>query len=176
MKECFKCKAEKPLQDFYKHPKTADGHLNKCKVCTRKDVSERLNYKMQDPEFVESEKARHRDKYYRLGYKDKHKPTYEQKKKIMDRYFNKYPEKSKARSATNGLVKEDPNNHFHHWSYNHGHLKDVIELSVEDHNTIHRFLNYNQRRKMYEDLDGNLLNTREKHEQYISQVLVSETG
>lgn len=39
-KQCFKCLCKKSLTDFYKHSKMSDGHLNKCKDCTKKDVNE----------------------------------------------------------------------------------------------------------------------------------------
>ena len=39
-KKCFKCGAMKPLTDFYKHKRMADGRVNKCKSCNKIDVRE----------------------------------------------------------------------------------------------------------------------------------------
>jgi hypothetical protein len=44
-KHCYKCHKFLPLMAFHKHPKMADGHLNKCRDCTRidrKKISDRL--------------------------------------------------------------------------------------------------------------------------------------
>lgn len=40
-KICIKCKEEMVLGEFYKHAKMADGHLNKCKSCCRRDAGKR---------------------------------------------------------------------------------------------------------------------------------------
>ncbi len=40
MKACFKCGAVLSLAFFYRHAGMADGHLNKCIGCTKRDVAE----------------------------------------------------------------------------------------------------------------------------------------
>ena len=40
-KKCFKCGIEKSINNFYKHDAMSDGHLGKCKDCTKIDVSKR---------------------------------------------------------------------------------------------------------------------------------------
>ncbi len=39
MKTCRKCERSKPLGEFYRHKRMADGHLNFCMDCVRKRVA-----------------------------------------------------------------------------------------------------------------------------------------
>lgn len=169
-KICFICKKEKTLSEYYSHKKMADGHLNKCKDCTKIHTREREHKLLSDPLWKEKDKARHREKYHRLGYKEKHKPTPEAKKQIMARHKEKYPEKQKAKSATQHLPKEI-GNHLHHWSYNTEHYTDTIEISMKDHFFLHRHIIYDEERMMYRRIDTmELLDTKEQHENYYKQL------
>lgn len=56
MKRCFKCKEMKTACEFYAHSEMADGTLNKCKTCTKRDVAE--NYRKNIHQYVAYEKER----------------------------------------------------------------------------------------------------------------------
>lgn len=55
-KICFKCDTLQPLDNFYKHSQMADGHLNKCKACTKRDAA--LNYQSNFARYQEYERKR----------------------------------------------------------------------------------------------------------------------
>ncbi len=47
MKTCFKCNTVQSLTEFYKHHAMADGFLNKCKGCTKKDAAQHRNNNLE---------------------------------------------------------------------------------------------------------------------------------
>ena len=111
MKTCFKCQRELPLSDFYKHKQMKDGHLNKCKKCTKNDSH---NYRQENIDQVR-EYDRKRGNRQTQEYRNEHK--------------SKYPNKYKARTMVNNAVRDkklfrevcevcgDDNTHAHHDDY-----------------------------------------------------------
>ena len=57
-KECFKCKIVKPLENFYKHPRMADGHVNKCKECNKNDVTTNRNKNLEKVRAYDRERSK----------------------------------------------------------------------------------------------------------------------
>lgn len=168
-KKCFKCDRILSINEFYKHKKMKDGHLNKCKSCTKQETRKREKELRKDKIWLENERARNREKYYRLGYKGLNKPSKENKKQTIKRYRQKYPEKYLAAKYTEIFLDKKTGFHLHHWSYNQKDWLDVIELSIKDHNFIHRHLIYSPKECMYRTTSGILLDSKEKHMEYIKQ-------
>lgn len=173
-KECFKCGKILPIDEFYVHKMMTDGHLNKCKKCTKNDIKKREKELRNDPEWIEKERERGRNKYYRLGYKGKNKPSRERKREIMNTYRKKFPEKCLAAKYTEIYLTKIPGFNLHHWSYNQEDWLDVIQLTIKKHNELHRSLIYNQEIMMHFTKDGKVLDTKNKHIDYMKELNIYE--
>jgi hypothetical protein len=153
MKTCFKCHITKPLSEFYRHPKMSDGHLNKCKSCTKKDTQKRTDYlRANDPEWVEDELARQRLKERKrreLGLASPASPA------TIYKWRKNNPQKRAAHSAVqyaleSGKLQKLPcsvcgvkNAHAHHDDYSKP--LDVIWLCSRHHHERHVLLRQQQR-------------------------------
>jgi hypothetical protein len=84
-KQCFKCHQTKPIIEFYKMKGMADGHLNKCKDCTKKDC---LDYRRRNPE--RSAKIRAAYKKTPKGRRLAILARIEQQKKFPEKYKARY--------------------------------------------------------------------------------------
>lgn len=159
-KVCFKCGRELPLSEFYSHPRMADGHLNKCKECTKKDVKKNYDRKAKDDTWVEKERARGREKYHRLNYKDKDC----NKETRRDFHAPSYVSRALRRIGYDVKGKE-----AHHWNYNK--QRSVILLSPKAHHRVHKHIIANREDKYCYTLDGVRLDTEEKTLKYYKEVL-----
>jgi len=138
-KKCFKCGETKPLSEYYKHQIMKDGHLNKCKECTKKDTRERAERKSNDPEWVLSERKRHREKSRK--YRD------EGRVKKYNRKSNIDPKKKLATQTVGNAIRDKrivkkpcavcgkSNVHAHHEDYSKP--LDVVFLCIRHHNDRH---------------------------------------
>lgn len=152
-KVCFKCGQAKPLSEFYKHPQMGDGHLNKCKECTRQDVHKNYERKSQDDSWADKERARARDKYKRLGYKDK--------------YPHSHPSTKMVRTYLNKRTNIPDGYEVHHWNYNRPY--DVFLLNRKAHKLAHKEILYDEETQMFVH-EGRLLDTKEKHLEMIKRI------
>lgn len=118
MKQCFKCKTVKPLNEFYKHKEMKDGHLGKCKECQKKDVKDRYRDPLSREKILAYERKRASDPLRK-------KMAYEYVKRMRARNPEKYKARQKvSNSIRNGSIKKgkcemcgDPNTEAHHTDY-----------------------------------------------------------
>lgn len=137
IKTCFKCEISKPLGEYYRHKEMFDGHLNKCKECTKADVRQ---HRRSDE---------HREKV--LAY-DRNRGC-RQTKAYRDNHRMQRPEEYKARTMVSNalrsgkLEKPDRCQNCGDKSPLHGHHPDyskplsVVWLCVPCHRQIHAFNN-----------------------------------
>lgn len=133
-KTCFKCNQVKNLSEFYKHPQMGDGHLNKCKECTKKDVAE--NYADKREQYAEYEQKRFQDparKAKAIAY---------QKKRRAINHLEYAATGAVAHALRGGRIRKqpceicgDPNTEAHHPDYSKP--LDVRWLCREHHLAVH---------------------------------------
>lgn len=150
-KRCFRCGTVKPLDEFYVHPQMGDGHLGKCKECTKADVKQRY---LSRPEAVQAyERTRmddpgRREKSRQYGKTRREKyPEVARKLRQLER--ERHPEKGRARRKLSQAIKSGllergacegcgtkENVHAHHTDY----FKplDVTWLCSVCHGKAHR--------------------------------------
>lgn len=59
MKTCTVCKKEKPLDEFYAHPRMADGRLNKCKECHKAAIRKKRSERIEHYRAYDRNRAKH---------------------------------------------------------------------------------------------------------------------
>lgn len=148
MKKCFKCGKEKELSEFYAHKAMSDGHLGKCKECSKKDV--RRNYFQNHDHYIEYERSR-LDNPKRVEARNQHSRWLRKNRpEVVKGYRSKYSKvKTLASRALNnalrsGRVEKKPcvvcgniKSEGHHEDYNTWY--DVIWLCRKHHGFVHRF-------------------------------------
>ena len=160
-KKCFKCGVIKPLSEFYRHPEMEDGHLNKCKECTKKDSKARYNVLSTDNNWLEKERQRNRDKFKRLGYKNKFK----QVRKIC-------PLEANIARRLRSRGYDTKGKEAHHWNYNLP--KSIFLLPKRAHRAIHKYIKVNYHDKYCYTLDGEKIDSEGKAISLFSSYLKKE--
>lgn len=138
IKRCRECGVEKPLSEYYSATGMKDGHLNKCKVCTRRRITTHRNENL--------ESIRDYDQKRRKGVVRVSNDT--------SAYRSKNPDKYRAHNKVNNALRdgkitkpklcescsEEKRLNAHHWSYEVSNWLDVEWLCTICHGEEHKRL------------------------------------
>lgn len=163
-KICKKCHVEKTLSDFHFDKSSRDGHVNACKKCINEATHIRLIELGKDPVYREKERLRAKERYRNLNPIDRHM------KNSVYRYDNSFMVKNEVRNA-HTLFSVPKGYQCHHWNYNKGYELDVIILAFRDHRKVHNSIKIIRDSLIFETKSGELLDTKEKHEAFINDLL-----
>lgn len=160
-KTCTKCGKILEIINFYKNKDNKDGYRNDCKQCKNKYNNQYYQkYKLKIKEYNQRPEIK----------------QYNVNKQI--KYQKKYPEKIKFRwKVQDNLPPAGNGFHYHHWSYNKQHQLDVIILTISEHIRLHKLISYDKTTMMYRvKATGELLDSREKHQNYINNILLQNVA
>lgn len=142
-KTCFKCLSVKPISEYYSHKQMADGHLNKCKDCTKNDSWKRRHLSGSREKVL----AYDRDRGNR------------QTSEYRQEFRSRKPVESKARHTLGNAVRDGKVNrperceHCHQKGVMHGHHYDyskpldVVWLCPACHRQLHALMDTVERAK-----------------------------
>lgn len=106
IKSCFKCNELKDISEFYKHNGMADGHLNKCKECTKKYVTSHRN---ENIEYCREYDRKRANSPSRLESKQRYRSSERGKYVVLKshkRYREKFPSKRKAHIIVGNFLRD----------------------------------------------------------------------
>jgi hypothetical protein len=105
MKVCRECKTEKPLSDFYKHPRMADGHLNKCAECVKSRVTKHREANLEKIQAYDKMRSKKPHRLQAIKDYAKTEAGKLTKKKAMIAYRTRYPMKRAAHVIIGNAVR-----------------------------------------------------------------------
>lgn len=106
IKTCVRCNNEKLLSEFYRHSAMKDGHLNKCKDCTREDVKRNREKRK---EYYKNYDKKRATQPHRVAARHKYQQTEPGKQavtKAKKEWDKRNPIKKAASSAVGNAVRD----------------------------------------------------------------------